>query len=80
MLAKNKSTLPIFNQPDLRQDLEMYLDIVTDYTQQTKASLKNISQHKPVVQMRLGANKNSHIQSNSTTESHFDCGLSTILQ
>ena len=30
------SNLPIFNQPELRQDLETYLDIVMDYTQQTK--------------------------------------------
>ena len=27
------SNLPIFNQPELRRDLECYLDIVTDYTQ-----------------------------------------------
>ena len=31
MTGKN-SNLPIFNQPELRRDLEQYLEIVTDYT------------------------------------------------
>lgn len=41
------SNLPIFNQPDLRHDLETYLDIVTDYTQQTKQGLEKIATEKP---------------------------------
>ena len=48
----SNSTIPIFNKPDLRQDLETYLDIVQDYTQQTKNGLKNISQEKPSVIIR----------------------------
>lgn len=43
------SNLPIFNQPDLRRDLETYLDIVMDYTQQTKEGLRNIASEKPKV-------------------------------
>ena len=39
----NKSNLPIFNQAHLRSDLGTYLDIVTDYTTQTKQGLKQIA-------------------------------------
>ena len=46
-MMANNSTIPIFNQPELRKDLETYLDIVTDYTQQTKEGLKNIAKQKP---------------------------------
>ena len=48
----SNSTIPIFNKPDLRQDLETYLEIVQDYTQQTKNGLKNIAQEKPSVIIR----------------------------
>ena len=48
----SNSTIPIFNKPDLRQDLETYLEIVQDYTQQTKNGLKNIAKEKPSVIIR----------------------------
>ena len=32
-MSANNASLPIFNNPELRRDLETYLDIVTDYTQ-----------------------------------------------
>lgn len=31
-LFENQQTLPIFSDPALREDLNTYLDIVTDYT------------------------------------------------
>ena len=57
----SNSTIPIFNKPDLRQDLETYLEIVQDYTQQTKNGLKNIAQEKPSVIIR--PNKSVNYQS-----------------
>ena len=66
-MQANNATLPIFNQPELRQDLTTYLDIVTDYTQQTKGGLRNIASQKPVpIRIRQGIPSDltlSHINS-----------------
>lgn len=56
----------------------MYLDIVTDYTQQTKASLRNIAQHKPVIQPRVKSMNSMPSMDGIETTSGFDCTLSMM--
>jgi len=39
-IKSNHEVLPLFSAPDLRQNLDTYLDIVTDYTTVTKKDVK----------------------------------------
>ena len=41
-MMEQKHTLPLFNKSILRNDLNSYLDIVTDYTVETKSYIKQM--------------------------------------
>ena len=48
--TNSQHTLPIFNVPELRNDLDKYLDIVTDYTTQTKENIRKMERSRVTIQ------------------------------
>ena len=56
--------MPLFNKSDLRADLNAYLDIVTDYTADTKSNVKQMEKAKVIKTYGLTNTLESNLKQN----------------